>query len=132
MPSSTMLGRRCATPFSPAAPCRRGSDWVTLSRRAVEVVAGAGPEWVRHYRRTLVPTESFPHTLLHAAPGLRLSGDTRRFSAWEPHAHRPATLGLADLDRIRASGADFARKFDVTADAAVLDALDASLAQRPE
>ena len=66
--------------------------------------------------------------MLHATPGLRLSGDTRRYSAWTAGAARPAILRLADLDRIVASGADFARKFDVTVDAAVLDALDAAAA----
>jgi hypothetical protein len=128
MPAGPMLGRRTSSPFSAALPCRRGSDWVTLSRRAVAALDGAArsrPALVRHYRRTLVPTESFAHTLLHATPGLRLSADTRRFSAWSAGAHRPGVLGLGDLDRMLASGADFARKFDMGADAAVLDALDA-------
>jgi hypothetical protein len=127
MPSGAMLGRRARTPFSAAFPCRRGPDWLTLSRRAVatlDAAARSRPGLVRHYRRTLVPTESFAHTVLAATPGLRLSADTRRFSVWTPGAHRPAVLRLADLDRILASGADFARKFDVTVDAAVLDALD--------
>jgi hypothetical protein len=128
MPSGTMLGRRARTPFSAALPCRRGPDWVTLSRRAVAALddtARARPDLVRHYRRTLIPTESFAHTVLGATAGMRLSADTRRFSVWAPGAHRPDVLGLGDLDRILASGADFARKFDMTVDAAVLDALDA-------
>ncbi len=128
MPAGTMLGRRVRAPFSAALPCRRGPDWVTLSRRAVVALDGAArarPELVRHYRRTLIPTESFAHTVLGAAPEIRLSADTRRFSVWTPSAHRPGVLGRADLDRILGSGADFARKFDPTVDAAVLDALDA-------
>jgi hypothetical protein len=83
MPWGVVLGRRCAAPFSPALPCRRGTDWLSLSRRSVEVVVSAAqtrPELMRHYRRTALPTESFPHTVLHAEPGLRLSGDTRRFT----------------------------------------------------
>ena len=78
MPWGTLLGRRCATPFSPALLCRAGSDWLTLSRPCVEAVAaaaGSRPDLLRHYRRALLPTESFAHTVLHATPGLRLSGD---------------------------------------------------------
>jgi hypothetical protein len=127
MPWGVVLGRRCATPFSPALPCRRGGDWLSLSRRAVEVVVNSAqtmPELVRHYRQTIVPTESFPHTVLHAEPALRLSSDTRRFTLWPSRSAHPALLRVADLDRILSSGADFARKFDATIDPIVMDELD--------
>ena len=127
MPWGVVLGRRCATPFSPALPCRRGADWLSLSRRAVEVVVSAAkrkPELMRHYRRTIVPTESFPHTVLHAEPALRLSSDTRRFTLWPSRSAHPALLRVGDLDRILSSGADFARKFDLTIDPIVMDELD--------
>lgn len=127
MPWGTLLGVRCATPFTPALPCRVGSDWLSLSRRCVETVAAAvrsRPELLRHYRRTLLPTESFAHTVLHATPGLRLSADARRYTSWTPGSAHPDVLRLADLDRILASGADFARKFDMTIDGAVMDELD--------
>lgn len=133
MPSGTLLGRRCPTPFSSSLPCRRGSDWLTLSRAAAEALVAAArsrPDVVKHYTRAIVPSESFAHTILHATPGLRLSADTRRYTSWRPDAHRPDVLGVADLERILASGADFARKFDVTHDAAVLDELDAVVGPR--
>jgi len=116
MPWGTLLGVRRR---GPGVPVRRGGDWLTLSRRAVEVVTGGG--LVNHYRRTVLPTESLPHTALHAA-GLPLSGDTRRYTAWAPGAAHPAMLGPGDLDAILASGADFARKF--APDDPVLDELD--------
>jgi len=121
MPWGTALGLRRR---GPGVGVRRGADWLTLSRRAVERLVGASPELVRHYRRALMPTESFPHTVLHATAGLRLSGDTRRFTRWEPGSPNPAVLTLGDLDAMLASGNDFARKFDPDVDAAVLDALD--------
>jgi len=127
MPWGVVLGRRCAAPFSPALPCRRGVDWLSLSRRSVEVVVNAAqtrPELLRHYRRTVLPTESFPHTVLHAEPALRLSSDTRRFTLWSSRSAHPALLRVADLDRILSSGADFARKFDLTIDPIVMDELD--------
>ena len=101
-------------------PVRRGGDWLTLSRRAVEVVTGG--ELVNHYRRTVLPTESLPHTALHAA-GLPLSGDTRRYTrVGARRARIPRCSARDDLDAILASGADFARKF--APDDPVLDELD--------
>jgi hypothetical protein len=131
MPWGVVLGRRCAAPFSPALPCRRGADWLSLSRRSVEVVVHAAqtrPELIRHYRRTVMPTESFPHTVLHAEPALRLSGDTRRFTSWPSRSAHPRLLTVADLDRILSSGADFARKFDLTIDPMVVNELDRVIA----
>jgi len=134
MPWGFLLGRRCGVPFSPSFPCLRGSDWLSLSRRAAEAVVRAArsrPELVRHYRRTVLPTESFPQTVLHATPGLRLSTATRRFTSWAADgAPHPEVLRLADLERILGSGADFARKFDETVDAGVLDELDAVVGAR--
>jgi Core-2/I-Branching enzyme len=127
MPWGLLLGRRCGAPFTPALRCRRGSDWLSLSRRAAEVVvdaARARPGLVSHYRRTVLPTESFPQTVLHAAPELRLSTDTRRFTSWKRGAAHPEVLRLADLEVILASGADFARKFDMMVDRRVMDELD--------
>ena len=116
LPWGTLLGVRHR---GPGVPVRRGGDWLTLSRRAVEVVTRG--DLVGHYRRTVLPTESLPHTALHAA-GLPLSGDTRRYTSFAPGAAHPALLGRDDLDAILASGADFARKF--APDDPVLDALD--------
>ncbi len=122
---------RLRTPFTTAAPCRRGSAWCTLSRRAVAVLCETWRERAdlrRYYARTVLPGESFAQTVLHAQPGLALSGDYGRYTRWErPSASNPAVLRLGDLPRITASGAFFARKFDEGVDAAVLDALDRHL-----
>lgn len=88
--------------------------------------AAAEPGLLDHYRHVLHPNESFAHTILHAQPGLKLSGDPRRYSSWAPGSPHPATLGLTDLDAIIASGADFARKLDDRADSRLFDALDRS------
>src|SRR4051794_18708385 len=59
LPSGTWVGvPALRSPFGPQLKCHRGSDWFTLSRRAVEVVAAAvraRPEILRHYRRTIIP-----------------------------------------------------------------------------
>jgi hypothetical protein len=63
-------------------------------------------------------------TVLANEPAMRLWGDYRRFTKWHVGSPRPLVLGLADLEEMLASGADFARKFDETVDAAVLDEID--------
>jgi hypothetical protein len=128
MPSGTWVGvRKFRTPFRPAFACHRGSDWFTLSRRAVAAVdrlLRARPDVLDHYRRTLIPTESFVQTVLANDPAIRICGDYRRFSAWSSGAARPRVLGIADLPAILASSSDFARKFDEGVDRAVLDEID--------
>ncbi len=131
MPSGTWVGvPALSSPFGPDLVCHRGGDWFTLARRAVEAVdrfAHARADVVRHYGRTLIPTESFVHTVLANDRSLRLSGDTRRFTRWESEAPRPRVLTAKDLPDLLASGFDFARKFDPAVDCAVLDALDCHL-----
>jgi hypothetical protein len=129
LPSGPLIGRRVLrSPFVGGLRCHHGADWFTLSRRCaerVDEVARRDRRLVRHYRGTVIPTESFVHTILHSDPELRLSGDTHRFTRWDDAAApRPRVLRIADLPAILASGLDFARKFDVTDDAEVLDELD--------
>lgn len=127
LPSGVVVGHRARTPFTAAMPCRRGSDWLTLSRRSVRTVLRAAaerPGLVTHFRRTVSPTEAFAHTVLHAEPGLSLSGDIRRHTAWRPGSANPRVLDVSDLDAILASNTDFARKFDERVDARVLAELD--------
>ena len=116
--------RRARTPASrarPPLPVFHGSDWFTLSRRAVDAVLDAPGAVVDHFLHTIVPTEAFVHTVL-ANSALRLANDHRRYAVFEPPRRpSPRVFGLADVDAVLASGADFARKF---ADSAVLDEID--------
>jgi Core-2/I-Branching enzyme len=127
--SGTSVGLRARrTPFSAAFPCYRGSDWFSLSSRAVDTLLDPGSghaQLLRHYRRTLLPSESFPQTVLANDDRLRLSSDTRRYTRWDaPHATGPALLRRGDLDAVLGSGLDFARKFDEEVDSGVLDEID--------
>lgn len=80
---------------------------------------------MRHFRRVAVPSESFFASVLLGDPSLAVARDHRRFAAFSrPGVPHPDTLTSADLDRILASGADFARKFDTEIDSGVLDRLD--------
>jgi hypothetical protein len=114
------------------APLRfyASADWLTLGRRAVRTVLEASRDRrvMRHFRRVAVPSESFFASALLADPSLAVEHDHRRFARFSgPGAAHPDTLTSGDLERILASGADFARKFDTEIDSDVLDRLDERL-----
>lgn len=128
MPDGPRIGVPAVpSPFGRGLVCHHGADWWSLSRRAAAAVgrsAGERPGLLRHFLRTLHPTEAYVHTVLANEPGLELSGDTRRLSRWESGAQRPRTLTVDDLGLLGDPAFDFARKFDERVDADVLDALD--------
>lgn len=102
------------------------ADWLTLGRAGIRAVLAASENrrLTRHFRRVAVPTESFFASVLLGDPSLIVERDNRRFSPFAPGSPHPDTLTSDDYDRLLASGADFARKFDVTRDPHVLDLLD--------
>jgi hypothetical protein len=128
---SPKLGRRLRrTPFGPSYRCYKGTLWGSYSRRAVRHLLETvreRPELLAHFRRTHAADEGFFPTLLVNDPGLEVLRTTRRYIDWRERGRHPRTLGLADLPRMLASGQDFARKLDITVDAALLDALDERL-----
>jgi hypothetical protein len=120
--------RRARTPFGDGFRCFVSADWLTLRRPALHAVLRATRErrdLMRYYRRVAIPSESFFATVLLNDPGLRVARENRRFVSFAaPLTPHPDTLTTADLDRLMASGCDFARKFDSDVDAEVLDVLD--------
>jgi Core-2/I-Branching enzyme len=123
-------------PFGDDFVCFKGSQWMTLNQRAVSHLLQSirsCPAVLRHYRRTLVPDESCLQTIMCNDRRLRVRDDHRRFMVWSnPSSAHPATLTLGELEAMTASGKDFGRKFDMTVDAQVLDALDRRLSRKPE
>lgn len=113
-PLSSVQAERA--PFGEGLECHYGPASFVLSRRAVDVIDSAvreHPELVLYYRDTLVPVESYIHTVLANEPSISLRDESRR-----------STLsGPVDVDAALASGADFAGPFDP--DATLLDAIDA-------
>jgi hypothetical protein len=111
-----------------AFPLFGGSYYMTLSRRAADYLCEftrSHPEVAQHFSRMNVPSEVYPHTVLANNPELTLSG-RQHFFIDVAHNKRglPFVLTMKDLDRIAASGAFFARKFDPAIDSAVLNCLD--------
>jgi hypothetical protein len=112
----------------PLASVHVSADWLSLSRPAIEALDGflrRHPRVARYYRWTVLPSESLFATALLRSPALDVGLDHRRFIRFgRPGAPHPDVLTSADLAELGRSDCLFARKFDQTVDAAVLDALD--------
>lgn len=120
-------------PFGPSLRCHVSADWLTLQRRAVRSVlefVRSHPRAMRHYRRTVIPSESLFATALAADRSISIGQAPRsmRFQGRSPH---PDVLGEQDVAELLASGHYFARKFDEASDPRALELLDqARLAAR--
>lgn len=107
-----------------------GSRTWFLRRELVEHVdtyVRTNPGYVRFFEHTLSPSELFFQTLiLNSEFADSVVNDHRLYLEWRGGAS-PATLTMADMDKLVASDALFARKFDAAVDPDVLDALDAQI-----
>ncbi len=110
---SPFLVRRF-TPFDGSAVCHGGDAWLTGNRRVAQVLLDRTPLWEklhRHYRRRIVPEESFPHTLLANTHGLNICSNNKRYTDWIGCYAHPRTLGREDFPMLLESKHHFARKF---------------------
>lgn len=105
-----------------------GSAHWCLSRECLEYVAASDPAVVEFFRWSAVPDETFFQTLLMSSPlAPAIVNDDLRYTDWPAGANSPKVLTVDDLNRMLASPALFARKFDPRVDSAVVDALDARI-----
>lgn len=119
---------RLFNPFPEHLKCYGGSGWFTGNRKAAERLLAENDEnraLFAYYSNKFIPDESLPHTILCNQPDLKISGNDFRYIDWSAGGHHPKTLTTQDIPRMRASGAHFARKFDLAKGAEVFDALDA-------
>jgi hypothetical protein len=97
--------------------------------RYLREFVAASPGVVRFFRHVDVPDELFFQTVLCSSPlRERIVNDNLRFIDWrDPASGSPAVLTSADFPALQASPKLFARKFDATADAGILDLIDREL-----
>jgi Core-2/I-Branching enzyme len=82
------------------------------------------PDYVKFFRHVDIPDELFFHTIiLNSAHRERVVNDNLRYIDWTK-GPSPAILTTADFDELVRSSKLFARKFDTTVDAEVLDMID--------
>lgn len=107
-----------------------GSAYWCLSSTLVHFVHGflsENPDYVRFFEHVFVPDEIFFQTIIMNSE-LRdtVENDDLRYLDWSREP-APAVLTLDDLPTLVAAPQLFARKFDETVDAEILDALDRHL-----
>lgn len=110
-------------------PFGGGAYWC-LTKESIDLVArfvADRPDVVRFFERVDIPDEIFFQTILMSSElANTVVNDNLRYVDWS-RGRRPAVLGIADLESLRASPKLFARKFDVTEDSEILDAIDHDL-----
>lgn len=109
-----------------------GSSYWCLPRDCVEYIGAfvrRHPRFVRFFRYADVPDEiMFQTILLNSSLRDRVVDDNLRHVEWpDATSGSPAVLTTDDFDALAASPKLFARKFDVTVDATILDLVDARL-----
>jgi hypothetical protein len=114
-------------PFTAEFKCFAGEVWFSANHRCARRILDFydnDRNVADHYRRTLVPEESYLQTVLANAPDLKLSQDYLCYVDWTGGGSNPKVLTLDDLPQLVKTGAHFARKFDESVDASILAELD--------
>lgn len=107
-----------------------GSTYWVLGPQAVDWALGTlrkRPDFVDFFRNTHAPDEMFFQTLFHASPFADRLARNLHWIDWSAGGAHPKLLLEEDFDRIAASGACFARKFDDRVDGGILDRIDREL-----
>lgn len=108
-----------------------GSTWWNMTRLAADNVLeflDLHPDYRAYHEHTWVPEEIFFQSVLvgtHFVQDHAVENDNLRLSLWE--GMRGRTLTMADLETVETSGKLFARKFDSTTSAEILEALSTRL-----
>jgi hypothetical protein len=107
--------------------------WYTLSRECAAYVVDyldARPKLQRFFRFTWGSDEFVVHSIVLNSPlAPTVVNNNLRFIDWSGGGHSPKVLTLPDLPALQASARLYARKFDASQDAAVLEQLDLSFRQ---
>lgn len=120
--------RARVVPFTGAEPCWFGAVWCGLSKRAASALLACRdirPAVLDYYQRTVLPDESVIATILSNDRSVNVLSEDVHYTRWTAgKSGHPDVFGAADFEELRAAPQYFARKFDSTWDAAVLDMLD--------
>jgi hypothetical protein len=106
----------------------KGSQWFTLNRKCVDYIheySANHPAVVAYFKRTIIPDETFFHTILYNCPHLKLCSNNQRYISWKNlSVPSPEILTLSDYNKIVSSNKHFARKFESKVDSTILVALE--------
>jgi len=112
-------------------PPHAGSTWWLLESPCIDYVhrfVEENPDIVDGFARARNPAESFFQMILLTSPmATRIRNDDLHYVDWSEDADHPEILRMHHLPALRDSPNLFARKFDVSVDPEILDAVDAQL-----
>ena len=117
-------------PFSDRFRCFAGSQWFTLNRRCVEYILDwhdRNPGLELYYRQLHCSDESYFHCILCNEPSFRIANNNKRYINWDRGPEGPRVLDASDLFWILQSDCHFARKWNLSRDPGVYDALDEAI-----
>ena len=120
-----------SVPFNEKFSCYGGRQWHSLSRKCIDflrIFLEQNQFLPKYYQRTILPDESMIQTILVNSDLFNLCNDDGRYISFagNPAGH-PRTLTTQDYETIKSEKFFFARKFDLSEDAEVLDMLDARI-----
>lgn len=106
-----------------------GSQWWCLSKECIEYINNYISQKhgvVNYFKYVFIPDEIFFQTLILNSPFKdKAINDDLRYIDWKnPNPNVPAILCRSDFEKLINSPKLFARKFDMTKDAEILDMLD--------
>jgi hypothetical protein len=108
-----------------------GFSYWCLSRECVEYIhdfINQNREFINFFKYVLIPDEMFFQTILLNSPLKgNIINDDLRYIKWIPRTPNPLILGKNDFEEMMKSSKLFARKFDLTQDADVLDMIDQNI-----
>lgn len=109
-----------------------GSSWWCLNGRTIEWMMKyieKNPNYVKFYRNTLCPDESFFQTLFMNSPFKDSKMEYLTYVDWSSGKSNPRILTLEDKDNIFASDFLIARKFDAEIDEDIIEELEMKIAR---
>ncbi|QLE58466.1 beta-1,6-N-acetylglucosaminyltransferase [Nostoc sp. TCL26-01] len=122
------IQRRFPVNFEPFG----GSQWWCLSKECIHYINSFitnKPQYVNYFQYVFIPDEVFFQTIIANSPFRQnVVNDDLRFIDWEHHNPTPpAVLDKGYFAQLVNSPQLFARKFDITRDANILDLIDQHL-----
>ncbi|MGB7409416.1 MAG: beta-1,6-N-acetylglucosaminyltransferase [Pontixanthobacter sp.] len=120
--------RSPTSPFRNGFECYVGSQWFTARRTVAHSILDPSPiarALSRYLRWRVVPDETYFQSLLCNDDRFKIDPDPRRYADWGQGGAHPKWMNRDRIERARAAGAHFARKF--RSGAVELDELDARL-----
>lgn len=104
-----------------------GSNWMTITRACGQFIIAYlknNPHVLNFFKHVFIPEEMLFQTIvLNSDFKGRVINDNLRFIDWKHNGPKPKVLGMEDFDRLIKSSSHFARKFDLTVDAEIINTL---------